>query len=272
MIYLLDDDPAYLPDPHFGEPSGLVAIGGDLKPSRLIYAYEHGFFPWYAYKYCKDIEWYCPLQRFVIFPHEIHISHSMKQLLAKDLYTFTMNKAFTDVIRNCGKVDDRSKEDGAWLGPHIIKAYTRLHALGRASSVEVWDKDGKLVGGLYGIRIGHSFIGESMFSLIPNGSKLALIYLARTLEAEAAACGAAAGSETALPTATAANREATEAETATDTEVTASDNATTSANAATAGEAPPIRCLIDCQFETPHLKSMGGRHIPYELYMEILRE
>lgn len=192
-----------------------MAVGGDLSIDRLLLAYSNGFFPWYSFRDEKRL-WFCPLQRFVIFPSEIHISHSMQQLINRNRYKLSMNKDFDGVIRGCATAQNRDEEEGAWLGPEIIKAYTELHRQGFAVSVEVWD-DQRLVGGLYGVNLGRSFFGESMFSLVPNASKLALIHLANMME--------------------------------------------------TLGGS-----LIDCQFETPHLRSMGGRYIPYEEYISILRK
>lgn len=215
MVWRLTDDPALFPAPHYGDDDGLVAVGGDLSPERLANAYSNGFFPWYGFKERDDIMWFCPLDRFVIFPGEIHVSHSMRQLMNKGIYDVSINKAFDQVIENCSKADGRYDMEGAWLGTDMIEAYKEMHRLRLAASVEVWDDGGNLVGGLYGINIGSNFFGESMFSLVPSASKLALIALAQTLE--------------------------------------------------------PLGGLIDCQFETPHLKSMGGRHITYEEYMEHLR-
>ena len=212
-VYQLDKE-LWFPDPHLGEKDGLVAIGGDLSVDRLIFAYSYGFFPWFSYRDQQEPLWFCPLQRFVIFPNEIHVSHSMKQLLKKNPYRITINKDFEGVMRGCATAQNRNQEEGAWLGPDIIKAYTKLHRQGFAASVEVWEGS-QLVGGLYGVTLGKSFFGESMFSLVPSASKLALIYLARMFEAHGGR-------------------------------------------------------LIDCQFETPHLRTMGGRHIPYEEYMKII--
>ena len=215
------DDRLWFPDPHLGEEDGLVAVGGDLSIDRLLLAYSNGFFPWFSFRNQQEPLWYCPLQRFVIFPKEIHVSHSMQQLYRQDRYRVTLNKDFDGVIRGCATAQNRDTEEGAWLGPEIIKAYTALHHQGFAASVEVWEKqekgtDDRLVGGLYGVNLGRAFFGESMFSLVPNASKLALIFLARTF-------GKLGGK------------------------------------------------LIDCQFETPHLKSMGGRFISYEEYLKIIR-
>ncbi|MDE6423565.1 MAG: leucyl/phenylalanyl-tRNA--protein transferase [Muribaculaceae bacterium] len=212
MIFALDEEISF-PDPRLGEPDGLFAIGGDLNIDRLLLAYSYGIFPWYSFRDSDEPMWYCPMERFVIFPDEIHISHSMHTLLNKNRYRLSVNEDFEGVIKGCSKL--RYDMEGAWLGEDMIAAYTRLHEQGFAASVEVWDGD-SLVGGLYGVNIGKAFFGESMFSLVPNASKLALIHLARVIQ----------------------------------------DNG---------------GGLIDCQFETPHLKSMGGRFIPYEEYLRIIQ-
>ena len=166
-----------------------MAVGGDLSIDRLLLAYQHGIFPWFSFRDSDEPVWYCPHERFVIFPNEIHISHSMRTLLNKKKYTFSLNEDFEGVIQNCSKL--RYEEEGAWLGEDIIKAYTELHRQGFAASVEGWErnendneseKGKRLVGGLYGVNIGSAFFGESMFSLVPSGSKLALIYLAKTMQ------------------------------------------------------------------------------------------
>ena len=222
-IYQLDEG-LWFPNPKYGEPDGLLAVGGDLSINRLLLAYSHGIFPWFAYQLYNEPHWYCPMERFVIFPKEIHISHSMKQLMRQDKYLITMDHDFEGVINGCSKADSRNTDMGAWLGPQMIKSYTRLHKMGIAHSVEVWEvsktenvnlKSHRLVGGLYGIDLNGAFFGESMFSLVPSASKLALIHLARHLEKK-------------------------------------------------------NYSFIDCQFETPHLLSMGGRHIPYDEYMAML--
>ena len=178
MIYQLDDD-LWFPDPRLADEDGCLAVGGDLSIDRLLLAYQHGIFPWFSFRDNEDPVWYCPHERFVIFPDEIHISHSMRTLLNKKKYTFTLNEDFEGVIHNCSKL--RYEEEGAWLGEDIIKAYTELHRQGFAASVEVWEEE-RLVGGLYGVNIGSAFFGESMFSLVPSGSKLALIHLAKTMQ------------------------------------------------------------------------------------------
>lgn len=229
MIYLLNDEIGF-PDPKDGDPDGLFAVGGDLSIQRLLLAYSYGIFPWYAFRASDTseqltdpatgrpyIQWWCPMQRFVIFPSEIHISHSMKQTmhnLAERGIEVTMNKAFEQVIDQCGSL--REDVAGAWLGEDMKRAYIALHDQGFAASVEVWQNK-ELVGGLYGVTLGNGFFGESMFSLIPSASKIALIKLAWLLQ-----------------------------------------------------QAAPDS-IIDCQFETPHLKSMGGRYISYDEYLSIIQ-
>lgn len=220
MIFQLDDNELWFPDPHLGEEDGLIAVGGDLNVDRLLLAYSHGIFPWYGFRENPERLWFCPLKRFVIFPDEIHISHSMRTLMNKHLYHVTINKDFAGVIHHCSEL--RIHERGAWLGEEMIEAYTRLYEQNLAASVEVWgqgdkEESSQLVGGLYGVTIGPAFFGESMFSLVPNASKLALIYLAQVIQAFGGR-------------------------------------------------------FIDCQFETPHLKSMGGRYISYEEYMRLLNQ
>ena len=160
MIFGLDSTIAF-PDPRLGEDDGLFAVGGDLSIDRLLLAYSNGIFPWYSFRDCKKVWWYCPMDRFVIFPEKIHVSHSMRTLMRKQEYSVSINRDFDGVISNCSQL--RYDEAGAWLGEDMIKAYKALHEQGFAASVEVWDKDDRLVGGLYGVNIGAAFFGESMF-------------------------------------------------------------------------------------------------------------
>ncbi len=171
MVFLLNEKIEF-PDPRLGDDSGLLAVGGDLSTERLLLAYCNGIFPWYSFRE-GIIQWFCPLQRFVIFPEEIHISHSMRNLFNKGKYAVSINAAFDDVIENCSKL--RIKEEGAWLGEDMMKAYKELHRQKFATSVEVWEEE-KLVGGLYGVTLNGCFFGESMFSLVPSASKIALIF------------------------------------------------------------------------------------------------
>lgn len=168
------------PKPKKGNGNGLVAYGGKLSPGYLIEAYSNGVFPWFDFR-DGVIMWYCPYDRFVIFPDEVHVSHSTRNLFNKGVYRITFNEAFHDVIRNCSEL--RIHKEGAWLGPRMIEAYTRLYDIGFAASVEVWNGD-RLAGGLYGVHMHRMFFGESMFSLEPGASKLALVSLARKMQAE----------------------------------------------------------------------------------------
>ena len=177
-VYALDERLLF-PHPSFAEPDGLLAMGGDLSPERLLLAYRHGIFPWFD----GDMPlWWSPDPRFVLFPDELRESKSMLQVRKKSLFTFTRNKAFPDVIRHCKSIP-RDEQDGTWITPGMEAAYTRLHTMGHAQSAEAW-QDGRLVGGLYGLRIGTVFCGESMFSLVSNASKFAFIQLVRELQAE----------------------------------------------------------------------------------------
>lgn len=137
MIFQLDDSLSF-PDPHYGEPDGLLAVGGDLSADRLLLAYSNGIFPWYSFRDCDEPMWYCPMQRFVIFPNEIHISHSMRTLINKQQYLLSVNNDFEGVIRQCSQL--RIHENGAWLGEDMIRAYIELHRQNLAASVEVWEE------------------------------------------------------------------------------------------------------------------------------------
>jgi leucyl/phenylalanyl-tRNA---protein transferase len=168
------------PAVELADENGLLAIGGDLSIERLLSAYKKGIFPWYNEN--EPICWYTPNPRFVLFPDELKVSKSMKYLLNKRAFNFTINKAFDEVIFNC-MVSKRKEQDGTWIHDDIIKAYTKLNKLGYAQSAETW-LNNELVGGLYGIRLGNIFFGESMFSKKPNASKLAFINFIRQLQKE----------------------------------------------------------------------------------------
>lgn len=168
------------PDVELSSPDGILAIGGDLSPERLLLAYRSGIFPWYSEG--EPIVWYSPEKRMVLFPDELKVSKSMKQLLRKGIYHITWNQNFEEVIRACQE-SPRKDQDGTWITEEMLQAYIRLHELGHAKSVEVWRED-ELVGGLYGVDLGHVFCGESMFSRESNTSKLAFIHLVQKLEKE----------------------------------------------------------------------------------------
>ena len=170
-----------------------------------------GIFPYFAFRH-EPVIWWAPQERFVIHTDEIHVSHSMRNMINKHRYHCTINEAFADVLAGCASTDDRIEEDNAWLGPDLLDTWMLLNENGHAKSVEVWEGD-ELVGGLYGFVCGRAFIGDSMFSLVPSASKLAMIHLARHMQAQGGG-------------------------------------------------------IIDCQLETPHLKSMGARYISYDEYLE----
>ena len=170
----------FFPPLTMADEDGLLAIGGDLSTQRLLLAYHSGIFPWYNAD--EPICWWSPDPRFVLYPDEIKVSSSMKTVLQNGTFRFTINRAFTQVIQNC-KTISRTGQDGTWISPDMQKAYTNLHELGYAHSAETW-LDGKLVGGIYGIRLGKIFFGESMFSLNPNASKFAFINYVKQLQKE----------------------------------------------------------------------------------------
>lgn len=176
MIFRLDEHDIRFPDPALAEPDGLLAVGGDLSPDRLIAAYRQGIFPWFSEE--SPILWYSPHERFVLFPEELKISKSMRQLLRSNRFRVTNNRAFDQVIAACA-AQPRRNQDGTWITAGMQEAYRRLHRLGYAHSVEIW-RDNALVGGLYGVAIGSVFCGESMFSAEANASKTALITLCQS--------------------------------------------------------------------------------------------
>jgi leucyl/phenylalanyl-tRNA---protein transferase len=168
------------PPPEKADEDGLLAIGGDLSRARLLHAYRNGIFPWYENKY---ILWWCPDPRFVLFPPELKISSSMNQLLKKQAFEFSVNTDFNGVISQC-KAISRRGQTGTWITEEMRNAYNDLHHAGYAHSAEV-RLNGELVGGLYGIRLGKMFYGESMFSRYSNASKYAFIRYVQLLQSEA---------------------------------------------------------------------------------------
>lgn len=173
MVFRLPEDEIVFPNPELADDDGLLAIGGDLSAERLILAYQNGIFPWFSGD--DPICWYSPHERCVIYPDRIKVSKSMQQILKNGGFKVTANQAFEKVIANCAKAP-RKDQPGTWITNEMQNAYINLHQLGWAHSVEIW-KDGNLVGGLYGIAINKVFCGESMFSLVSNASKVALIFL-----------------------------------------------------------------------------------------------
>ena len=209
-VYLLDENELYFPEPSLAEPNGMLAVGGDLSVSRLLLAYSNGIFPWFNEG--DPIIWWCPNERFIIKPGQIHISRSMRKFLRKQDVVIRINRNFAETIHRC-----RSKwevKTGTWITDSMEEAYVRLHRHGLAGCVEAFYGN-ELAGGLYGVILGKCFFGESMFSELKNGSKAALIGLSRILFERDFG-------------------------------------------------------MIDCQFHTDFLESMGGEYISYSEYMDII--
>ncbi|MBE5842902.1 MAG: leucyl/phenylalanyl-tRNA--protein transferase [Butyrivibrio sp.] len=211
-IFRLDDNRIEFPDPRLAEEDGLLAVGGDLRMERLLLAYSNGIFPWYNEG--EPVLWWAPRERFIIRPGEVHISHSMRKFFKKHEIAIKLNRDFADTMHRCRT--KREDKEGTWITDDMEKAYGELARNGFALSVESY-VDGNLAGGLYGVSLGRCFFGESMFSDMENGSKIALILFSRVLY----------------------------------------DN---------------DYVMIDCQFETEHLKSMGGVTISFEEYRKLLDE
>lgn len=169
----------WFPDPAtaLDDPNGLLAVGGDLQPRRLLAAYRRGIFPWYQDD--QPLLWWCPDPRTVLFPNEIHISRSLRKTLNANYFQVTMDRDFAAVIRACGAYTPRRR--GTWITAAMSESYTRLHEMGCAHSVEVW-RGPDLVGGLYGVNLGSVFFGESMFSRATDASKVALVHLCGQLQ------------------------------------------------------------------------------------------
>ena len=175
-ILILGKD-IHFPPVSSAESDGILAVGGDLSPARLLEAYQNGIFPWYSED--EPIIWWSPDPRFVLFPDEIKITRSMRQVLKKNIYRVTCDASFREVITECGK--PRKKERGTWITDEMLEAYCALHDLGYAHSVEAW-REGSLAGGLYGVSLGRCFFGESMFTREPNASKVCLVTLSLKLK------------------------------------------------------------------------------------------
>ncbi|MEJ7691383.1 leucyl/phenylalanyl-tRNA--protein transferase [Daejeonella sp.] len=178
MYYQLSDTEIWFPKPELAEDDGLLAVGGDLTPERLMLAYSHGIFPWYSDD--SPILWYSPHERFVLFPERLKVSSSMSRVINSDQFKITFDTAFDKVIEACASIR-RQGEKGTWITSEMKTAYINLHKLGLAHSVEVWEND-VLIGGLYGVVVNSVFCGESMFSNVSNASKAALIWLCRNKE------------------------------------------------------------------------------------------
>lgn len=173
-------DDLRFPPVELASPEGLLAVGGDLRVERLLEAYRHGIFPWYNDD--QPILWWSPDPRAVIFPNKLHVSRSLKRTIRLGGFTVTLDTRFREVMHGCAGPRPQHPEGGTWITAEMVKAYVQLHELGYAHSVETW-QGGRLVGGLYGVALGSIFFGESMFTRVPDASKVALVSLVRQLQA-----------------------------------------------------------------------------------------
>lgn len=180
MKFIIDKNnpDIYFPDPYFAPDDFPLAYGGDLSVERLIFAYKNGIFPWYSED--EPILWWSPNPRMVLFPENLKIQRSLKKVLKKNKFEIRFDENFEDVIKMCATVK-RKGQDGTWITTEMIEAYTNLHKIGIAHSVEAYI-DNKLVGGLYGVSIGRAFFGESMFHIVSDASKVAFVYLVKKLQ------------------------------------------------------------------------------------------
>jgi len=176
-MYFLKQE-LFFPAVDEANPDGILAIGGDLSPERLLLAYKSGIFPWFEEG--EPLFWWAPNPRMVLFLDELVVSKSMRNLLNRNIFTVTFNQNFREVISNCQQIK-RNGQNGTWITNDMIEAYCKLNELGIAKSVEVWQNE-ELIGGLYGIDLGHVFCGESMFSKVSNASKVAFIALVNQLK------------------------------------------------------------------------------------------
>jgi len=179
-LRILRNDELIFPHPFHSAPDGLLCMGGDLSPERLILAYQYGIFPWYS-DY-EPILWWTPYPRMVLYPHELKISKSMRNVINKNTFRISYDSNFEYVIDQC-KTTKRRGQGGTWITDEMKSAYIKLHKMGYAHSVEVWHEN-KIVGGLYGISLGKIFYGESMFQHMSNASKFGFIQLAQRLQSE----------------------------------------------------------------------------------------
>ena len=176
MYYLSKE--LYFPSLAWVSNEGILAVGGDLSPERILLAYQNGIFPWFDES--EPILWWCPPKRMVVHPPDYKAPKSVKQLINKNIFKVTKNKAFEQVIKNCQKIK-RNGQNGSWITDEMVASYLILHEHGHAKSFEVWQND-QLVGGLYGVDLGHVFCGDSMFSLVSGASKVAFVSLVNHLK------------------------------------------------------------------------------------------
>lgn len=177
LSWLTEDSPFPPLEAALAEPDGLLAVGGDLRPARLLDAYSHGIYPWYNEG--DPILWWSPDPRMVLFPPEFKLSRSLNKRLRKGEFEVTLDRRFADVMTQCAA--PRNGQHGTWINRAMLAAYTELHRLKHAHSVEAWQGD-QLVGGLYGVAIGRAFFGESMFTRVTDASKVAFAHLVRQLD------------------------------------------------------------------------------------------
>jgi leucyl/phenylalanyl-tRNA--protein transferase len=177
-LFALDTELIF-PPPSLAEPDGLLAMGGDLSAERLLLAYQNGIFPWYE---GDHILWWCPDPRFVLFPQNLKVHKNIRRMMRSNHFEFTINKAFPEVIHHCKKIY-RPGQAGTWITNEMERAFIHMHNLGYATSAEVW-QDGELVGGVYGMKLGKVFFGESMFSRVTNASRYAFVRYVQLLQEE----------------------------------------------------------------------------------------
>lgn len=178
-IYKLTEEISF-PHPSLATRGGLLAVGGDLRPERILFAYRHGIFPWYSEG--RPILWWCPAPRLLLIPSEVVVNRTLRKVIRRGTYTITADTAFEAIIDGCAAMP-RSDQDGTWITEDMRAAYLELHRQGYAHSIEAWDAQGGLAGGLYGLSIGGAFFGESMFALQPDASKVAFATLVGRLDA-----------------------------------------------------------------------------------------
>lgn len=181
-VYILNQENLNFPPVEEAEEDGMLAVGGDICPERMLVAYSEGIFPWYD---PSDLPvWYCPNPRFVLYPSKLKVSKSMRQLLKRQTFKVTFDTCFDEVVRSCGTVARAGQEDpyNTWISDDMMQTCHELHGMGFMHSVEVWDETGTLVGGLYGGVLGKCFFGESMFAKVSNASKFGFIMLAKNLQ------------------------------------------------------------------------------------------
>jgi leucyl/phenylalanyl-tRNA---protein transferase len=178
-VLAIDEETAFPPlSQALTEPNGLIAIGGNLSPTRLLEAYKQGIFPWFNVG--EPVMWWSPNPRMILFPNELNISNSLKKTLKKNQFQIKFNSAFKEVITACSKTL-RLNQNGTWISAQMIDTYCELHHLGYACCAESW-QDNQLVGGCYGVKIGNIFYGESMFHHVTDASKVAFVHLVENLK------------------------------------------------------------------------------------------